>query len=178
MDSVDIEKKNRKNFRSLLDALSMPGTTTKVNKLFDSHVLSVASVLLYSEVSYINKTKEDFSTIDAITNVQKENIEDADYIFCDDVTEILSIVKKGTHINPDFSATIICVVDSLDGILLNLKGPGIDKQKKESYPVKEDFINQFNSNNENYPLGNEIYFLNKNDGTIKALSRTTKLELV
>ncbi|WP_044419578.1 hypothetical protein [Halarcobacter anaerophilus] len=58
MDSVDIEKKNRKNFRSLLDVLSMPGTTSKVNKLFDSYVLSVGSVLLYSEVSYIIKLKK------------------------------------------------------------------------------------------------------------------------
>jgi alpha-D-ribose 1-methylphosphonate 5-triphosphate synthase subunit PhnH len=178
MDSVDIEKKNRKNFRSLLDALSMPGTTTKVNKLFDSYVLSVGSVLLYSEVSYINKTQEDFSLIDAITNAQKENIEDADYIFCNDPIAALDIAKKGTHLNPDFSATIICVVDSLDGITVNLKGPGIDKQKEESYPIRKSFVEQFNNNNQNYPLGNEIYFLNKNDGKIKAFSRTTKLELV
>ncbi|WP_044416672.1 phosphonate C-P lyase system protein PhnH [Halarcobacter anaerophilus] len=178
MDSVDIEKKNRKNFRSLLDVLSMPGTTSKVNKLFDSYVLSVGSVLLYSEVSYINKTQEDFSLIDAITNAQKKDIKDADYIFCNDPITVLEIVKKGTHLNPDFSATIICVVDSLEGIKLNLKGPGIDNQKEESYPIEKSFVEQFNNNNQNYPLGNEIYFLNKIDGTIKALSRTTKLELV
>jgi alpha-D-ribose 1-methylphosphonate 5-triphosphate synthase subunit PhnH len=178
MDSVDIEKKNRNNFRSLLDALSMPGTSTKVSKLFDSYVLSVASVLLYSEVSYINQTKEDFTLIDAITNAKKQDIEQSDYIFCDDVMSALSIAKKGTHINPDFSGTIICVVDSLDGLLLKLKGPGIDKQKEESYPVKETFVSQFNSNNKNYPIGNEVYFLNKNNGTIKGLSRTTKLELI
>ena len=91
---------------------------------------------------------------------------------------VLYIVKKGTHLNPDFSATIICVVDSLEGIKLNLKGPGIDNQKEESYPIEKSFVEQFNNNNQNYPLGNEIYFLNKIDGTIKALSRTTKLELV
>ncbi|TLS97590.1 phosphonate C-P lyase system protein PhnH [Aliarcobacter cibarius] len=176
MNIVDIEKNNRENFRSLLDCLSMPGSTNKIEKLFDSYVLSIASVLLYSEVSYANSSKNDFTLIDTITNAKKEDIKNADYIFCEDVNEVLLLAKKGTFLNPDFSATIICIVDSFEGTLLKLKGPGINIQKEEYYPVNKEFINQFN--NKSFPLGNEIFFINKNNGMLRALSRTTKLELM
>ncbi|WP_375722588.1 phosphonate C-P lyase system protein PhnH [Arcobacter sp. KX21116] len=177
MNTTDIEKNNRENFRYLLDTLSMPGTIKTINKLFDSYTLAVASVLLYSEVSYLNNTKEDFSVIDAITNSKEDTIENTDYLFCDNLDDALLLVKKGTFLNPDYSCTIICLCDSFNGETITLKGPGIDKQKDESYPVNKGFIEEFNNNNISYPLGNEIIFLNKNNGQIKSLCRTTKLEI-
>ncbi|XPV68290.1 MAG: phosphonate C-P lyase system protein PhnH [Halarcobacter sp.] len=178
MDKIDIEQYNRENFRTLLDSLSMPGKTTKLNKVFDSYTLSLASVLLYSEVSYLNTTDEDFSIIDAITNPKKDNTQNADYIFCNNLNSLLQKVKKGTYLSPEHSATIICSVDSFDGITLNLKGPGIDVQKKQTYPVNKDFVKSFNENNKEFPLGNEIVFINKQSGELKSLCRTTKLELI
>ena len=177
MNTTDIEQNNRENFRCLLDTLSMPGTVKNINELFDSYTLAIASVLLYSEVSYLNTTKEDFSIIDAITNSKESTLEDTDYLFCDDLNDILNMVKKGTHLNPDYSCTIICLCDSFDGQTIKLKGPGIDKQRDENYPVNKEFIEEFNNNNISYPLGNEIVFLNKNNGQIKSLCRTTKLEI-
>ncbi len=177
MNSTDIEQNNRENFRYLLDTLSMPGTIKTVHKLFDSYTLGVASVLLYSEVSFLNTTKEDFSIIDAITNSQETSIEKADYLFCDNLKDVLELVKKGTHLNPDYSCTIIYLCDSFDGETITLKGPGIDKQRDESYPITKTFVEEFNNNNSSYPLGNEIFFLNKTNGQIKALSRTSKLEI-
>lgn len=177
MNTTDIEQNNRENFRYLLDTFSMPGTTKTINKLFDSYTLAIASVLLYSEVSYLNNTKEDFSVIDAITNSKVDTIENTDYLFCNDLNDALSRVKKGTFLNPDYSCTIICLCDSFDGETVTLKGPGIDKQKNESYPINKEFIEEFNNNNISYPLGNEIVFLNKNSGEIKSLCRTTKLEI-
>jgi|GEM_PF-2385588 len=177
MDKIDLEQYNRENFRTLLDSLSMPGNTTKLNKLFDSYTLSLASVLLYSEVSYLNSTDEDFSIIEAITNPQKGDKKDADYIFCNDLNSILKEVKKGSYLSPEHSATIICSVDSFEGLTLTLKGPGINVEKKESYPVNEEFVKCFNENNKEFPLGNEVVFLNKQSGEIKSLCRTTKLEL-
>jgi alpha-D-ribose 1-methylphosphonate 5-triphosphate synthase subunit PhnH len=177
MDSVDIEKKNRKNFRSLLDVLSMPGTIQKVDTLFDSFALSVASVLLYSEVSYLNSTDEDFTLIDAITNAKKQSKQEADYIFCDSLDGLLGNIKKGTYLSPEHSTTLICLVKSFDGIKVTLSGAGIDGQRVETYPMSESFVKEFNSNNKSYPLGNEIYFLNTTTGELKALSRTTRLEV-
>jgi len=177
MNTTDIEQNNRENFRYLLDTFSMPGTVKTINKLFDSYTLAIASVLLYSEVSYLNNTKEDFSVIDAITNSKIDTIKNTDYLFCDSLTGILNVVKKGTHLNPDYSCTIIYICDSFDGETITLKGPGIDVQKNTNYPVNKKFIEEFNNNNISYPLGNEIVFLNKNNGQIKSLCRTTKLEI-
>jgi len=177
VNSVDIEKNNRENFRYLLDILSMPGTIASVNKLFDSYTLAIASVLLYSEVSYANNTIEDFSIIDAITNTKVTSVDEADYLFCDSLKDVLSKVKKGTFLNPDYSCTVIYLCNSFDGLHITLKGPGIDKQRIENYPVNKEFVEEFNNNNIAYPLGNEIYFLNTTNGQIKALSRTTKLEI-
>lgn len=177
MDSIDIEKNNRETFRVLLDALSMPGKIEKVQKLFDSYTLSIASVLLYSEVSYINNTDEDFTLIDAITNGKKEKIENSDYIFCEILDGLLGEIKKGTYLSPEHSATVIYITNSFDGVDLVLKGPGVDGKRVEQYPVSKEFVDKFNKNNKGYPLGNEIYFLNKTTGEIKALSRTTILEV-
>jgi len=177
MNTTDIEKNNRENFRYLLDTLSMPGTIKTVHKLFDSYTLAVASVLLYSEVSYLNTTEEDFSIIDAITNSQITTMEKTDYLFCDNLENILEVIKKGTHLNPDYSCTIIFLCDSFEGEEIILRGPGINNKRIETYPINKEFIESFNNNNESYPLGNEIFFLNKTTGQIKALCRTTKLEV-
>ncbi|QOG12344.1 phosphonate C-P lyase system protein PhnH [Arcobacter sp. FWKO B] len=178
MNSTDIEKNNRETFRVLLNALSMPGNVEKVNKIFNSYTLSIASTLLYSEVSYINNTEEEFTLIDAITNAKQQNIQNADYVFCCSLDGVLNEIKKGSYISPEDSATIIYLVNSFEGLNISLKGPGIDKEKKATYPIDEDFVYEFNKRNKSYPLGNEIYFLNKTNGEIKALSRTTKLEVV
>lgn len=177
MNSIDIEKNNRETFRHLLDTLSMPGSVKKVNKLFDSYTLSVASVLLYSEVSYFNSTDEDFTLIDAITNTKKENKQNADYIFCDSLDGLLGEIKKGTYLSPEHSATLIYLVKSFEGVKVNLQGAGIDGQRVETYPLSESFVKEFNTNNKSYPIGNEMYFLNTTTGELKALSRTTRLEV-
>jgi len=177
MNSVDIEKNNRENYRTLLDVLSMPGKIGTINKLFDSYVLAIASVLLYSEVSYVNTTDEDFSIIEAITNTNVTSIATADYIFCNSIKDILQKAKKGTYLNPDYSATFICLCNSFDKLHITLKGPGIDKERIESYPLDTELLELLNENNSEYPLGNEIFFINTTNGQIIALSRTTKLEL-
>jgi len=177
MNNIDIEKHNRETFRKLLDSLSMPGSSNKIEKLFDSYLLSIASVLLYSEVSYLNSTNEDFTTIDAITNAKQDLKTNVDYIFCNSLENIFDDIKKGTHLSPEHSATIICEVDSFEGLNIILQGPGVNGKKETKYPIDTTFIKEFMGNNQNTPLGNEIYFLNKTDGEIKALSRTTKVEV-
>lgn len=178
MNSVDIEKNNRETFRVLLDTLSMPGSCGVIEELFESHLLSIASVLLYSEVSYCNLTSIDFSLIDAITNAKKEKLQNADYIFCQDLKNVLQNVKSGTYLNPEYSATMIVLVESFEHIEVGLKGPGIHLQKIEKYPLDEQMIQIINKNNSNFPLGNEIFFVNKHNGEVKALSRTTLLEKI
>ncbi len=178
MNTIDIEKLNRYNFKSMMNALSMPGTVEKIESLYDSNLLAIANTLLYSEVGFFYEGKEEFSLIEAITNSKKQEVINADYVFCDEVNEFLfNKGKIGTSKEPEFSATYIFKCKDFNGIKVRLSGAGIDNYKDVQLPIDNSFVNSFLEKNSQYPLGNEVFFLNKK-GEITALSRTTKMEIL
>lgn len=178
MKTVDIEKLNRDNFKSIMNSLSMPGNIHKIKALYNSDLLAIANTLLYSEVSFFYDGNEDLDLIKAITNAKNEDIENSDYIFSDEINEyFLSKAKVGTAKDPEFSSTLIFKCKDFTGLNLKISGPGINEYKNISLPVDKAFVNFFNEKNSSYPLGNEIFFLNKK-GEILALSRTTKVEVL
>ena len=71
MKTIDIEKLNRENFKSIMNALSMPGNIEKIKPLFESNLLGIANCLLYSELSYFYKGTEEFDLIDASLTARK-----------------------------------------------------------------------------------------------------------
>jgi alpha-D-ribose 1-methylphosphonate 5-triphosphate synthase subunit PhnH len=178
MKKVNIEKLNRDNFKSIMNALSMPGTIEQIESLYESHVLAVANTLLYSQVSYFYEGKEDFSLIEAITNTKKQEVKNSDYIFADEVSEYLfNKAKTGTTKEPEFSGTLIFKCKNFEGLKVKIQGPGIDGSKDITLPVDKSFIEFFNEKNSYFPLGNEVLFLN-NKGQLMALSRTTTIEVI
>jgi len=178
MDTVDIEKLNRDNFRALQNTLSMPGSVTKVTPLFNSYLLAIANTLLYSQVSFYYESKEEFELIEAITNAKNNEASEADYIFCDELNEYLfNKGKKGSSKDPEFSATYIFKCKDFSGLNVKLSGPGIDGSKQTTLPIDSSFVDSFNEKNSYYPLGNEVFFLNET-GELTALSRTTKVEVL
>lgn len=178
MKTIDIEKLNRDNFKSIMNALAMPGNIEKIKPFYDSNILAVANCLLYSEVSYFYEGKEDFDLVDAITNANKTNESRADYIFCDELNDfLLNKAKIGTSMEPEFSGTLIYKCKDFEGLKVKLSGPGIDKEKILSLPIDKSFVEFFNEKNSYFPLGNEVFFLSE-DSQIVALSRTTKVEVI
>ncbi|PPK62625.1 alpha-D-ribose 1-methylphosphonate 5-triphosphate synthase subunit PhnH [Malaciobacter marinus] len=178
MDTVDIEKKNRNNFKAMMNALSMPGDIHKIEELFNSPLLAIANTLLYSEVSFYYDGDEEFELIEAITNPKKEDASKADYVFCDELNEYLfNKGKVGTSKDPEFSTTYIFKCKDFNGLDILLSGPGIDGTKKVKLPIDKSFVEFFNEKNSYYPLGNEVYFLNEKSEII-AISRTTNLEVL
>ncbi|MGB6330083.1 MAG: phosphonate C-P lyase system protein PhnH [Halarcobacter sp.] len=178
MKTVDIEKINRNNFKSIMNVLSMPGKVEKIEPLFKSTFLALANTLLYSEVSYFYDGSEEFGLIDAITNAQKEDEEQADYIFCDEINEFLfNKAKVGTSKDPEFSGTLIFKCNDFKGLDVRLSGPGINGSKDITLPVDRSFIKFFNEKNSSFPLGNEVFFLSEK-GKVIGLSRTTKVEVL
>ena len=178
MKTIDIEKLNRENFKSIMNALSMPGNIEKIKPLFESNLLGIANCLLYSELSYFYKGTEEFDLIDAITNAKRTEECEADYIFCDELNEFLfNKAKIGTSKDPEFSGTLIYKCKNFDGLTVKLSGPGIDKEKIVNLPIDKSFVEFFNEKNSYFPLGNEVFFLDEN-AQIIALSRTTKLEVI
>lgn len=174
----NIEKINRLNFKSLMRSLAYPGEIQTILPVFDSYFLGIASSLLYSEVSYFYEGKEDMGTIKAITNPKVETLEKADYIFCEKVdANILLQAKCGTFKDPDFSAIVIFTCKDFKGLHVRIKGAGILGEKEITLPIDKSFVTHFNTKNQDFPLGIEVYFLSKK-GQIVALSRTTKMEIV
>lgn len=178
MKTIDIEKLNRDNFKSIMNALSMPGNIEKISPFYESSLLAVANCLLYSEVSYFYNGSEDFDLIDAITNALKTNECKADYIFSDKLSDyLLNRAKVGTSMEPEFSGTLIFKCKNFDGLKVKLTGAGINKEKILSLPIDKSFVEFFNEKNSYFPLGNEVFFISEN-AQIVALSRTTKLEVI
>lgn len=177
MEAVDIEKLNRDNFKSMMNALSMPGKVEKIDSLFDSSLLAIANTLLYSEVSFYYEGREEFELIEAITNPKKEEAQNADYIFCDELNEYLfNKGKVGTAKDPEYSSTFIFKCKDFEGLRVKLSGPGINGEKELTLPIDKSFVEFFNEKNSYYPLGNEVFFLNEKSEII-AISRTTKMEV-
>ena len=178
MHQIDIEKLNRKNFRALMRALSMPGSIQKITPLYGATTLAIASVLLYHEVSYFNHGMIDLSLICDINNPQATSLEMADYIFSDTMEQALLLgAKKGTFINPDFSATLIFCTKEHHQTKVRLSGPGINKMQEQILPCSPEFLATLKLKNDNVPLGIELFFIQpKNE--IMALSRTTKIEVM
>ncbi|MFK2821612.1 phosphonate C-P lyase system protein PhnH [Arcobacter sp. YIC-80] len=178
MNTVDIEKLNRDNFKSMMNALSMPGKVEKIQPLFESNLLAIANTLLYSEVSFYYEGKEEFSLIEAITNAQNTQADNADYIFCDELNEYLfNKGKVGTSKDPEYSSTFVFKCKDFNGLEVKLTGPGIDGSKNVNLPIDKSFVEFFNEKNSYYPLGNEVFFLSQK-GEITAISRTTKMEVL
>lgn len=178
MKTVDIEKLNRDNFRAMMNALSMPGTIENIKPIFDSNLLAIANTLLYSEVSFFYEGIEEFGLIEAITNSNKEEVQKADYIFSDELNEYLfDKGKVGTSKDPEFSSTFIFKCKDFDGLKVKLSGPGIENEIETELPIDKSFVNFFKEKNSLYPLGNEVFFLSDN-GELKAISRTTKMEVL
>lgn len=177
MHTMDMEKLNRKNFKSLSDALAMPGKITQLQPVFNGFLSSIASVLLFSEVSYYYCGNEDFSVIEAIANPSIASSKEADYAFSDAINAtLIHDAKKGDYLNPDFSATLIFKCEDFNYCTFCLSGPGINEKKEVNLPCDKQFIEALMEKNSDYPLGVEVFFINT-IGELIALSRTTKVEV-
>lgn len=179
MIEIDIEKINRINFRSCLSALSQPGSMYPLTTLFDSALLAMASVLLYTEVGYHYDGELDFQMISALTGAEVQSIELADYLFFDAPnTAVLKEAKIGTAENPESSASLLFQCkDVTDGIAVNLAGPGIDGSLQSRLPVGADFIGLLQEINSEFPTGLDVFFIDTNNRVL-GLPRTTSIEVL
>lgn len=176
----DIERLNRVNFRSSLEALARPGQVQEIESLFDSKLQAMASVLLYSEVSYYYKGEEDFQMIQAICGAKTSTAAVADYLFFDRPdTDFLYHAKVGTAEQPELGATLIFKCEELEaeGTSVQLSGPGIERSLTTTLPVDKTFLDQLGAKNDSFPMGVDIFFLS-DSGKLFGLPRTTRIEVV
>lgn len=178
MKEIDIEKINRTNFRSCLTALSRPGTICEVQPLFESGLQAMASLLLYSEVSYHYEGELDFQVVAALTGSKMEAIETADYLFWDSPeTSVLHTAKTGSAENPESGASLLFGCrDLTEGKGVVLSGPGIDGSLAARLPVHPEFIQCLQEINATFPTGLDLFFIDR-ENRLLGLPRTTRIEV-
>ena len=179
MIEIDIEKINRKNFRSCLSALSQPGSIYPLQPLFDSALLAMASVLLYTEVGYHYDGEQDFQMVAALTGAKTQPVALADYLFFDAPnTAALKEAKTGTAENPESSANLLFQCEDVsNGLPVHLSGPGIDGSLQTRLPVGTDFIAFLQDINSEFPTGLDVFFIDTGN-RILGLPRTTGIEVL
>lgn len=177
--NIDIEFLNRNNFRNCLEALARPGDVFPIKPFVDSSLMAMAAMLLYSEVTFYQQAKEDWSMIQALTNSKEVTAKEADYLFLNSPLEkYLLEAKTGDQHNPEFNATLICCCDNLaSGTGVMLSGPGIDETKKTTLPVTTSFLQLLAQKNKHFPLGIDMYFIS-GDHNLCGLPRTTFVEIL
>lgn len=176
----DIEQINRNNFRNSLDALARPGSKQKIEPLFGSGLLAMASMLLYAEVSHYYQGKHDFELIRALCGSPVEKKDRADYLFFDSPeTHHLSGVKTGNPENPEESATLIFTLDDKHAapIHIQLSGPGIQRTSDLTFHCSPDFFIALGRINESFPMGIDLFFVTP-DNSVYGLPRTTTIEVL
>jgi len=148
-------------------------------------LLVLARMLLDTEVCFhvIGKASEIISnTISQLTYTVAAPLDEADYVFvaadADSKELIASIIKckLGDLINPHSSATLIIEAEKItEDRDLMLRGPGIKESNYLCVETAADWVTARAVKNIEYPLGIEIYFVDK-EYRIAALPRTTVIQ--
>ena len=177
--ATDIELLNRNNFRNCLEAISRPGTIYQIQDFLGSGMMAMATMLLYSEMSFYQSVTGEWRMIKALTGAGEVKVDTADYLFLESPhTDILMECKCGDQQNPDFSATLICACKHfIAGTRVLLSGPGIDGSREITLPATRRFFQKLREKNRHFPLGVDIFFLTV-ENQICALPRTTMVEIV
>ena len=173
-------------FRTLLNALSHPGTSQEVCvQLTPPPGLTLAcaaacltlldletTVWLNLEFESEVKTWLKFHTGCHFTNHPAS----ANFAVIQNIKnrQPLSSFNWGTAEKPELSTTLFVQFEALEkSELTRLKGPGIDGERAVKLPLSSSFIEEWQENYRSYPLGVDVFLFRGN--TVVGLPRTTNL---
>ncbi|MET1180254.1 phosphonate C-P lyase system protein PhnH [Peribacillus simplex] len=181
-------------YRKLVTATSRPGTlvvlerearTLDVQLECLSSTILLALTVLDPEVTFkvIAKEGEAVSRmINQLTYSKPVDLPEADFIFIlhdaseEQMKEAINKAKVGNLFNPHESAMIILEVpDVTKGDSMILSGPGIQEESFISLPNVSAWLGVRNEKNIEFPLGIDMYFVDRQDRLI-ALPRTTQIK--
>lgn len=180
-------------YRKLIDSISKPGTMVSLyeeSRKLDSvancnrSILVLMLMLLDAEVTFHilgGETQNISRYINQLTYSKVVPLEEADFIYVlegadsEEIEGAIIRCKIGDLVNPHLSATLIIEVEKISNHRdLVLSGPGIKGEKYISISGETDWVRLRAEKNIEYPLGIEMYFVDKNYNLL-ALPRTTKI---
>lgn len=182
--------RDQKHFREMIKSLSYPGRINKFiaiekyrGNLMDS-TIELALTLLDGEVTLciVGDLDKSFEEISIRTNTKKETVENGDFIIIplsekEKISNVLKIAKKGDLLNPQKSATCIIEVEDINsGDEMIWTGPGIKDHIDVRISDGMEWINARNDAVSNFPLGIDIFIIDKNENLI-GLPRSTKVKV-
>ena len=192
---LDIVHDLQSVYRKMVDSASRPGLISDLRKeaaLIEegnkkgpsASLLLLALTLFDQEVSFkVFSTHEGTvsKTINQLTYAKPTETKNADYLLILQDAEKGSLeaaiinAKPGTLKNPHTSATVIVEVDSVtSGEALLLKGPGIHTTELVHLETNENWVENRQEKNKEYPLGIDLIFIDQNHQLL-SLPRTTQI---
>jgi alpha-D-ribose 1-methylphosphonate 5-triphosphate synthase subunit PhnH len=187
-------RRNQKNYRSLLQAMSRPGRVFRLDAWGAASpfaaAMAIGECLLDPEVSLCvigNGGAQTFQTaLVGATQVRTESLETADFVFVCSVQSQggARSAKRGRLEFPEEGATLVYCMNSQpacasDRFRVRLTGPGITGQggiapEMRGVPVEE--FQELMAVNADYPLGVDAFFVRPN-GEVMALPRSTRIQV-
>lgn len=179
----------QKVFRELLSAMANPGTVPCIGREAEKFQEQYASLLALGctlldneEKMYVEKNPNLAAELHNLTLCREAELDKADYIFLSSelnygsLEEVLRNVKHGTYSDPQQSATVILLCESIMGMeSLSLCGPGVNGTKTiQVYPYIKKVIALRNQLQIEYPLGVDLIFTDRK-GNLLAIPRLTKI---
>lgn len=174
-------------FRTILKAMSRPGTVCRLPHVSDRDVCSMLAEMLNclmdNEVSFFVIDDDGDAVLNAVfrqTGSCPATIEEADFVIaCRGSSKgLLSGLKRGTLEYPDTGATVVYLVDDINiegGGRFTLSGPGINGTIRPSFTGLDDAeLVQLREVNNEFPLGIDALFLDR-AGKITGIPRSTRI---
>lgn len=187
-------RRQQKNYRSLLQAMSRPGRVVRLTALGVvspfAAAMAIADCLLDSEVSFCVIGNGGASTLQAAvidtTGARAESLESADFVFVSGSNSQGGVcaAKRGQPEFPEEGATCVYCLDSQqagvsDRFRVRLSGPGIAGlggivPEMRGIPVEEFY--ELMTVNADYPLGIDAFFVLPS-GEVMGLPRSTRIQV-
>jgi alpha-D-ribose 1-methylphosphonate 5-triphosphate synthase subunit PhnH len=196
-NQFDFVHDSQQTFKTIMMALAFPGIIRKLSPIALSfsnpdlgYVLQPLLTLLdlettFSVVCRDNNLQEAVTRyIEINTNSQSVNLQQADFVLCLDpsMDQKYSQLQRGTLAQPDKSATVFYLLDSLarlpntEAINLSLTGPGIkDVQTVYISGLDPGELRLWSQHKCQYPLGIDIFLVSRS-GDIIGIPRSVKIE--
>lgn len=180
-------EQSQQTFRLILKALSEPGVIVDLPDVPAWGALNTAStavLLTLADQETPLQLCAELKSEQVLTNIRfhtgaalAARLEDIHLAVWDDQLQPaeLSALPHGSEVSPEFGATLVVQVATLEGSDgLQLSGPGIEKQREISPSLPTALRNYLLERPQRFPLGLDIILTS--GGRLMALPRTTRVE--
>ncbi|MDC7223555.1 MAG: phosphonate C-P lyase system protein PhnH [Spirochaetales bacterium] len=184
--SFDAVHDTQKAFRLITDCSAFPGKTADLSDLakgitldlpFSRGIALLCLTLLDGEVGFYTDDDSAAKRLSELTYSRRTSLEKAHFVLTGegDPAALMEGAGKGTLVDPHLGATLIMPVDSLtEGVEYELRGPGIESTRRVRISSAHDWLTPLSRANREFPLGVELYLLDREE-RLMVLPRTTRI---